>query len=159
MPRKTLKPREKRGFPPPDYRYQSPIVSRLVNKINFEGKRSHSEMIVYGAMDLVKEKIKEEPLQVFLRAIESVRPLLEVRPRRVGGATYQVPMEVPMDRSVTLALQWILNAARAKTGRPMVERLCEEILAASKKEGTAFKKREDTHRMAEANKAFAHYRW
>lgn len=159
MPRKRLKPREKRDLPPPDYKYNSLLVSRLMNKMNFEGKKSQSQAIIYGALDKVKEKVKEEPLQVLNRAIETVRPLLEVRPRRVGGATYQIPMEVPMTRSITLALNWILIAARSKTGKPMADRLAEEILMASKKEGTAFKKREDTHKMAEANKAFAHYRW
>lgn len=159
MPRKRLKPREKRDLPPPDYKYNSLLVSRLMNKMNFEGKKSQSQAIIYGALDKVKEKVKEEPLQVLNRAIETVRPLLEVRPRRVGGATYQIPMEVPMTRSVTLALNWILIAARSKTGKPMADRLAEEILMASKKEGSAFKKREDTHKMAEANKAFAHYRW
>ncbi len=159
MPRKRLKPREKRDLPPPDYKYGSLLVSRLMNKMNFEGKKSQSQSIIYGALDKIKEKIKEEPLQVLNRAIETVRPLLEVRPRRVGGATYQIPMEVPMTRSITLALNWILTAARSKTGKPMADRLAEEILMASKKEGSAFKKREDTHKMAEANKAFAHYRW
>ena len=110
-------------------------------------------------MDKVKDTTKEEPVAVLTRAIETVRPLVEVRPRRVGGATYQVPMEVPQTRSITLAIQWILDAARQKTGRPMSSRLAEELIAAAKKEGSAFKKREDTHRMAEANKAFAHYRW
>lgn len=159
MPRKTLKPKEKRGFPPPDYRFNSQVVSRIISKLNFEGKRTTAENIMYGALDKVKEKTKEEPMQVLTRAIDTVRPLLEVRPRRVGGATYQVPMEVPQSRSITLAIQWLLNAARDKTGRPMFERLAEEIIQASKKEGSAFKKREDTHKMAESNKAFAHYRW
>lgn len=159
MPRKTLKPREKRGLPPPDYKFNSVLVARIINKINFTGKKSHAEDIVYSALDDVKGKIKEEPLQVLNRAIENVRPLVEVRPRRVGGATYQVPMEVPHARSVTLAVNWLIQFARAKTGRPMFQRLSDEIAAASKKEGAAFKKREDTHKMAEANKAFAHYRW
>ncbi len=159
MPRKTLKPREKRGLPPPDYKFNSLVVSRIVNKINFAGKKNLAENIFYGAMDRVKETTKEEPLNVLNRAMETIRPLVEVRPRRVGGATYQVPMEVPQTRSITLAIQWLLDAARQKTGRPMQQRLAEEIVAASKKEGSAFKKREDTHKMAEANKAFAHYRW
>ena len=159
MPRKTLKPREKRGFPPPDYRYNSLIVSRLINKINFQGKKNLAEGIFYSAMDRVKDTTKEDAILVLNRAIDTIRPLVEVRPRRVGGATYQVPMEVPQSRSITLALQWILDAARAKTGRPMNQRLAEEIVAAAKKESIAYKKREDTHKMAEANKAFAHYRW
>lgn len=159
MPRKELKPKEKRGFPPPDYQYNSLLISRVVSKLNFSGKKSCAESIVYSALDKVKEKTKEEPLLVFTRAVDTVRPLLEVRPRRVGGATYQVPMEVPKERSITLALNWILSSAREKKGRPMFERLAEEIISASRKEGNAFKKREDTHKMAEANKAFAHYRW
>ena len=159
MPRKPLKPREKRPLPPPDYKYNSVVISRIMNKVNFQGKKSRSEAIVYGALEKIKEKTKEDPIQVLNRALETVRPLVEVRPRRVGGATYQVPLEVPRPRSITLALNWLLDAARSKTGRPMVDRLSEEIISASKKEGSAYKKREDTHRMAEANKAFAHYRW
>ncbi len=159
MPRKTLKPREKRGLPPPDYKYNSLLISRIVNKLNFAGKKILAENIFYGAMDRVKDTTKEEPVAVLNRAVETISPLVEVRPRRVGGATYQVPMEVPQSRSITLAVQWLLDAARMKTGRPMSQRLAEEIVSASKKEGTAFKKREDTHKMAEANKAFAHYRW
>ncbi len=159
MPRKGLRPRERRGLPPPDFKYQSVLVARLVNKLNFQGKKSVAEQVVYQAMGLVGEKTKEEPLNVLNRAIENVRPLLEVKARRVGGATYQVPIEVQPTRSTTLAMRWIIDAARQKTGRPMKARLAEEILAASKKEGLAFKKREDTHRMAEANRAFAHYRW
>ena len=159
MPRKTLKPREKRGLPSADYRYNSVLVSRLVNKLNFSGKKNTAETIIYGALEKIKDKTKEEPLLVLTRAIDTIRPLLEVRPRRVGGATYQVPMEVPHARSITLAINWLLTATRSKTGRPMIDRLAEEVIAASKKEGASFKKREDTHRMAEANKAFAHYRW
>ena len=159
MPRKTLKPREKRGLPPADPRFESVLISRIINKIDFRGKKTIAENIVYGALDKIQEKTKEDPVQVLNRAIETVRPLVEVRPRRVGGATYQVPLEVPHARSITLAINWLLIASRAKTGRPMFERLSEEIIAASKKEGAAYKKREDTHKMAEANKAFAHYRW
>jgi small subunit ribosomal protein S7 len=159
MPRKTLKPRERRGLPPPDAMFKSVVVTRFINKLNFSGKKSCSESIFYGALDMVKEKTKEEPLGVFNRAIENVRPLLEVRPRRVGGATYQVPMEVPLVRSTTLAITWLITFARARTGKPMAERLAQEIIDASRKEGSAMKKREDTHKMAESNKAFAHYRW
>jgi small subunit ribosomal protein S7 len=114
---------------------------------------------MYDALEIVAEKTKEPALDVFTRAIENIRPLLEVKARRVGGATYQVPIEVSVTRSTTLAMRWMLDAARAKSGKPMAERLAEEILAANKKEGIAFKKREDTHKMAEANRAFAHYRW
>jgi small subunit ribosomal protein S7 len=159
MPRKALKPREKRGLPPADMKYDSILIARIINKLNFRGKKALSEKIIYGALDRVQEKTKEEPMAVLNRAIETVRPLLEVRPRRVGGATYQVPMEVAHNRSVTLALNWIVDYSREKAGKPMTERLADEIIAASRKEGSSFKKREDTHKMAEANKAFAHYRW
>ncbi|MHB9156101.1 MAG: 30S ribosomal protein S7 [Endomicrobiales bacterium] len=159
MPRKTLRPRERRALPIPDSMYNSVLVTRFVNKLNFEGKKSKAEDIFYGALDIVKERTKEDPLGVFNRAIENVRPLLEVRPRRVGGATYQVPMEVPQLRSTTMAIRWLIQFSRARTGKPMAERLAQELIDASKKEGSAIKKRDDTHRMAEANKAFAHYRW
>jgi small subunit ribosomal protein S7 len=159
MPRKELRPRERRGLPVEDSQYNSVLVSRFVNKLNFQGKKSTAEGIFYTALDIVKEKTSEEPLAVFNRAIENVRPLLEVRPRRVGGATYQVPMEVPHMRSTSLAIRWLISFARARTGKPMAERLAQEIIDAGRKEGSAVKKREDTHRMAESNKAFAHYRW
>lgn len=159
MPRKGLRPREKRGLPAPDFKYNSVLLSRFINRINFQGKKLTAEKIVYGALDIVKEKTKEEPLSVFNKAIENVKPLLEVKARRVGGANYQVPVEVPAIRGTSIAMRWIINAAQERTGAPMQERLAEEIILAYKKEGTAFKKREDTHRMAEANRAFAHYRW
>jgi small subunit ribosomal protein S7 len=159
MPRKALKPREKRGLPDGDSKFGSVIVARFISKLNFEGKKSTAERIMYDSFDIIKEKSQEDPVIVFNRAIENVRPLLEVRPRRVGGATYQVPMEVPALRSTTLAINWLIDIARSKTGKPMCERLSQEILDASKKEGAAMKKREDTHKMAEANKAFAHYKW
>ena len=159
MPRKGLRPRERRALPPPDFKYNSVLVSRLINKLNFRGKKCVSEKIVYGAMEIMKDKLKEDPLNSFTKAIENTRPLLEVRPRRVGGATYQVPIEVRPLRGITLAMRWILKSARSRTGKPMSERLAEELLLATRKEGSAFKKREDTHRMAESNRAFAHYRW
>jgi small subunit ribosomal protein S7 len=159
MPRKALKPREKRGMPNGDSKFNSVLVARFINKLDHSGKKSTAEKIMYTAFDIVKEKMNEEPLEVFNRAIENARPLLEVRPRRVGGATYQVPMEVPMVRSTTLAMNWIMESARSKTGRPMADRLAQEFMDASKKEGSVMKKREDTHKMAEANKAFAHYKW
>ncbi|OGR87554.1 MAG: 30S ribosomal protein S7 [Elusimicrobia bacterium RIFCSPHIGHO2_02_FULL_57_9] len=159
MPRKGLRPRDRRALPSPDYKYQSVLVSRLVNKLNYQGKKNASEHIMYGAMEIIAEKTKEEALTVLTKAIENVRPLLEVKARRVGGATYQVPIEVSQTRSTTIAMRWLLDAARQKTGKPMAARLADEILAATKKEGMAFKKREDTHKMAEANRAFAHYRW
>ena len=159
MPRKGLRPRDRRPPPPADYRYKSVLVSRLINKLDYAGRKAQAERVMYDALEIVAEKTKEPALDVFTRAIENIRPLLEVKARRVGGATYQVPIEVSVTRSSTLAMRWMLDAARAKSGKPMAERLAEEILAANKKEGIAFKKREDTHRMAEANRAFAHYRW
>jgi small subunit ribosomal protein S7 len=159
MPRKALKPKEKRGLPEPDYKFGSVVIARFVSKLNFEGKKSIAESIMYDSFNIIKEKTGEDPVSVFNRAIENIRPLLEVRPRRVGGATYQVPLEVPSARSITLAINWIIESARSKTGKPMCERLAQEIIDGSKKEGAAIKKREDTHKMAESNKAFAHYRW
>jgi len=159
MPRKGLRPRDRRDAPPPDFKFNSVLISRFVNRINFQGKKTVAERIVYDALKIVGDKIKEDALMVFTKAIENVRPILEVKARRVGGANYQVPIEVRPARSSTLAMRWMLNAARDRKGRPMAEQLAEEILLAYKKEGAAFKKREDTHRMAEANRAFAHYRW
>ncbi|MDR2399224.1 MAG: 30S ribosomal protein S7 [Endomicrobium sp.] len=159
MPRKALKPKEKRGLPEPDSKFGSVVIARFISKLNFEGKKSIAESIMYDSFDIIKEKTGEDPVAVFNKAIENIRPLLEVRPRRVGGATYQVPMEVPSTRSITLAINWMIESARSKTGKSMCERLAQEIVDGSKKEGAAIKKREDTHKMAEANKAFAHYRW
>ncbi len=159
MPRKGLRPRDRRDLPPGDYKHQNVLISRLVNKLNYQGKRLAAEKIVYKALDIIQDKAKEDPVAVLTRGIENVRPLLEVRPRRVGGATYQVPSEVKPLRSTTVAMRWIIDAARNKTGKPMAMRLADEILAANRKEGMAFKKREDAHKMAEANRAFAHYRW
>lgn len=159
MPRKELRPRERRGLPIPDSVFNSVLAARFINKMNEQGKKSIAEKIFYKALDIVKEKTKEEPMIVFNRAIDNVRPLLEVRPRRVGGATYQVPMEVPNLRSSSLAMRWILQFSKARTGKPMHERLAQELMEASRKEGASVKKREDTHKMAESNKAFAHYRW
>jgi len=159
MPRKGLRPRDRRALPPADYKYNSVLMSRFINKINFEGKRSTAEKIVFKAMDIIKEKTKSDPLEVFNTCIENIRPLLEVKARRVGGATYQVPVEVKPIRSTSVAMRWLLAAAQSRKGRPMAEKLAEEILLGSKKEGSAFKKREDTHKMAEANRAFAHFKW
>ena len=158
MPRRGLRPRDRRDEQPPDYKYKSALVSRLIAKMNYAGKKSTAEKIVYKAMAVMEEKAGKNGLELLTLAMENVKPKLEVRPRRVGGATYQVPNEVRPARSVTLAMRWIINSARMKTGRPMHLRLAEELLAASKKEGAAFKKREDTHKMAESNRAFAHYR-
>jgi small subunit ribosomal protein S7 len=159
VPRKQLKPRERRGLPDPDFKFSSVLASRMIGRLNFAGKRATAEKIFYGALDIVQKKTGEDPVAVYTRAIENARPLLETRPRRVGGATYQVPMEVRPERGQAMAINWILETARGKTGKPMAERLAEEFVLASKKEGTVLKKREDTHKMAEANQAFAHYRW
>jgi len=159
LPRKNLKPRERRGLPDPDYKFDSVLLARFIGRINFKGKKVVAENLVYRAMDMIQKKKSEDPLVVFQRAIDNTRPMLEVRPRRVGGATYQVPMEVRPERGATIAMKWILSAARSKTGKPMSDRLAEELMMASNKEGSAMKKREDTHKMAEANRAFAHYRW
>jgi small subunit ribosomal protein S7 len=159
MPRKELKARDRRKDLLPDPVFKSTMVSQFINKIVTMGKKSMAERLFYNAMQEVKKKTGEEPMVTLNRALENVRPLLEVKARRVGGATYQVPMEVAPERGVSLAMRWLLIYSRQKTGKPMSQRLAEEILAASKKEGLSIKKREDTHKMAEANKAFAHYRW
>ncbi len=143
----------------PDPIYNSKIVTKLINQIMLDGKRGKAETIVYDAFNMVKEKTKTDPNEVFMKALENVKPALEVKARRVGGANYQVPMEVSADRSQSLALRWLDNAARTRGGKSMAERLANEIVDASNNTGGAVKKREDTHRMAEANKAFAHYRW
>ncbi len=143
----------------PDAKFNSVLVQTLINKVMHNGKKSTAERIVYQAMDQVAERTKEDPRQVVEQAIRNTMPILEVRPRRVGGATYQIPLEVRPVRQVSLAMRWILIAARARSGRPMAERLSAELLDAYREQGSAIKKREDTHRMAEANKAFVHYRW
>ncbi|HOX55108.1 MAG: 30S ribosomal protein S7 [Candidatus Omnitrophica bacterium] len=143
-----------------DPKYKSTVVAKFINMVMTEGKKSVAEKIVYSAFDLLKQTTKEEDaLKAFYKAIDNVRPRLEVKPRRVGGATYQVPVEVNQARGTSLALRWIRDIARGKKGRPMEERLAEELVSAYKGEGTAIKKRDDTHKMAEANKAFAHFRW
>ena len=139
--------------------YASPMATQLVNKILLHGKKSTAEAIVYGALEGCREKTGTDPLQTLRRALDNVRPTLEVRSRRVGGATYQVPVEVKPARANTLALRWLVGFSRARREKTMTERLMNEILDASNGLGAAVKKREDTHKMAEANKAFAHYRW
>ena len=144
----------------PDARFKSMLATKLINSIMKDGKKSTAERVFYTAMDTMQEKVKDqEPIKVLETAIENVRPLLEVRPRRVGGATYQVPMEVDKTRSAALAMRWITTYARERKGKTMSEKLGMELIEASKNEGAAIKKRADTHRMAEANKAFALYRW
>jgi small subunit ribosomal protein S7 len=143
----------------PDSVYNDVMVSKLINQIMERGKKNIARKIVYDAFDIIKEQSKKEPLEVFTKAIENSAPLLQVKSKRVGGATYQVPMEVKQEKRVSLAMRWILIAANSKKGKPMREKLAEELLAAYKNEGTAVKKKEDTHRMAEANRAFAHFAW
>ena len=146
--------------PLPDAKYHSRLVAKFINMIMYEGKKSVAENIVYGAFTIVEQKITDmDALKVFNKAIEKVRPKLEVKSRRVGGATYQVPIEVPTDRANSLALRWIRDFAKKKKGRPMENKLADELLAAYKGEGAAVKKRDDTHKMAEDNKAFSHLRW
>ncbi len=156
MPRKG--PAEKRTVVI-DPVYNSPLVTQLVNKVLLDGKRSVAERIVYDALEGVREKTGNDPVITLRRAVDNVRPTLEVRSRRVGGATYQVPVEVKATRSNTLALRWMISYSRARREKTMTERLMNEILDASNGLGASVKKREDTHKMADANKAFAHYRW
>ncbi len=148
--------REKRIIAP-DPLYNNFLVSKFINQIMRKGKRALAGKIVYGTFDIIKEKTQKEPLEVFDSAIKNVSPFLEIKPMRVGGATYQVPREVKGDRKITLAMRWIINAAKSKKGKPMHVKLADELIAASNNEGSAIKKRIDTHRMAEANKAFAHF--
>jgi small subunit ribosomal protein S7 len=143
----------------PDAKYGDVVVAKFMNTIMYEGKKSVAESIVYGALDSVETKAKTDPLAVFKQALENVAPSVEVRSRRVGGATYQVPVEVRTDRRQALAIRWIIAAARGRNDKTMVDRLSAELLDASNNRGNAVKKREDTHRMAEANRAFSHYRW
>ena len=145
--------------PAPDPKYKSALVGRLVGKMNFEGKKTLITSQIYKAMDYIQEKSKEDPLVVLSRAVENCRPLLETKPRQVGGATYQVPVEVRRYRGETLSMRWLIMFARKRKGSPIYLRFGEEILMASRREGAAFKKREDMHKMAESNRAFAHYRW
>ena len=156
MPRKGPAPRRELM---PDPIYRSVLVTQLVNKILLLGKRSTAERIVYDAMDIIKDKTGSEPLATVKRAIENVKPALEVRSRRVGGATYQVPVEVRPRRANTLAIRWVVGYARQRREKSMAQRLANELLDASNGIGAAAKRREDTHKMAESNKAFAHYRW
>jgi small subunit ribosomal protein S7 len=141
----------------PDGVYNDVVVSQFINKVMKRGKKTIAQKIVYGAFDIIKEKTKKEPLEVFKLAIENASPLLEVKPKRIGGATYQVPMEVRGERKLALATKWILDGARAKKGKPMAEKLAQELIDCINNQGNAIKKKADTHRMAEANKAFAHF--
>ena len=143
----------------PDPKYGSVVLAKFINFIMYDGKKTTSEKIIYDALEKIKNKTKEDPIKIFDEAIGNIRPNLEVRSRRVGGATYQVPQEVKTKRSQTLALRWLLEASRKRKNKTMSDKLFNELMDASQKKGSAIKKREDTHRMAESNKAFAHYRW
>ena len=143
----------------PDPKYGNKMLSRFINILMLSGKKAVAEKIVYGALDRIGEKSKGDPLEVFEKALDNIRPMVEVKSRRVGGATYQVPIEVRSDRGVALAMRWLVDSARKRGEKSMGMRLAGEVLDAFEQKGTAVKKREDTHRMAEANKAFAHYRW
>jgi small subunit ribosomal protein S7 len=143
----------------PDPKFGNAVVTKFMNSVMYEGKKSVAETIVYGALEIIEGKTKQNPIQVFQQALDNVMPSIEVRSRRVGGATYQVPVEVRNERRQALAIRWLITAARARNENTMEERLSGELLDAANNRGAAVKKREDTHRMAEANKAFSHYRW
>lgn len=143
----------------PDPKYGDFIISKFMNSIMYSGKKSVAESIVYGALSAIEEKVKKDPVELFHKALENVSPNVEVRSRRVGGATYQVPVDVRSERRQALAIRWLISAARSRNENTMIGRLASELIDASNNRGSAIKKREDTHRMAEANRAFAHYKW
>ena len=143
----------------PDPKYKSETVAKFINVVMRHGQKATAEKIVYGALDTMASRGKQDPVEVFTQAIDNVRPLVEVKSRRVGGATYQVPVEVRAKRQLALAMRWVVDAARTRGGKSMATRMADELIDASEKRGNAVKKREDVHRMAEANKAFSHYRW
>jgi len=144
---------------PPDAKYHHVIVARLINKVMKDGKKSTAERIVYDALQIMEKQERKDPVSISEQAIRNATPLLQVKPRRVGGATYQVPVEVRPDRGLFLAIRWLVSSTKARTGKSMAEKLAAELSDAAKGQGATIKKREDTHRMAEANRAFAHYRW
>ena len=156
MPRKG--PAPKRQILP-DPKYNSKILARFINKVMLRGKKSTAEQVTYGALDIIAEKTGRDPYEIFQQALSNAMPLVEVRPRSVGGATYQVPMEVRPDRRQAMGMRWLIGFARSRPGRTMEERLAAELMDAANNQGNSVKKREDTHRMAEANRAFSHYRW
>jgi small subunit ribosomal protein S7 len=143
----------------PDPKFGDVVVTKFMNSVMYDGKKSTAERIIYGAFDIIEERTKNPPLEVFRQALDNVAPAIEVRSRRVGGATYQVPVEVRTERRQALAIRWIIQAARGRNDKTMVDRLSAELMDAANNRGNAVKKREDTHRMAEANRAFSHYRW
>jgi len=144
---------------PPDARYHSPVVQEFINRMMRDGKKSVATRVLYDTMTLVESRAKREPMEVFDLALKNVAPLIEVKPRRVGGATYQVPVEVASDRRQALAMRWLLAAARSRAGKSMAEKMAGELMDAANNTGAAVKRKEETHKMAEANRAFAHYRW
>ncbi|HTU63547.1 MAG TPA: 30S ribosomal protein S7 [Polyangiales bacterium] len=156
MPRRREVPKRKIT---PDPKYRDRMVAKFTNVVMLEGKKSTAEGIVYGSFDVISSRYKEDPIEVFRKALDSVKPRVEVKSRRVGGATYQVPVEVRPERRVALAMRWITNYARARGEKTMTERLAAELVEAAQGRGNAVKKKDDTHKMADANKAFAHYRW
>lgn len=143
----------------PDLRYNSKLVGRLINYVMIRGKKSVAEAVTYGMLDFIKDQSKEDPMEVLMRAMDNIRPKVEVKSRRVGGATYQVPVEVSADRQLALAIRWLIQYSQARKGVPLQKAMGLEILDAFKNQGNAIKKRDDTHKMAQANKAFAHYKW
>jgi small subunit ribosomal protein S7 len=156
MPRRNRAPRRDVA---PDIKYNSELVARFINKIMYSGKKSTAQRIVYDAFDIIEQRAKRPGLDVFEQAIRNATPILEVKPRRVGGATYQVPVEVRAERRQSLAIRWLVDSTRRRPGKTMAEKLANELMDAASNTGATIKKREDTHKMAEANRAFAHYRW
>ncbi|HEX74376.1 MAG TPA: 30S ribosomal protein S7 [Dehalococcoidia bacterium] len=156
MPRRT---RALKREIPPDAKHNSVVVARVINKVMKCGKKSTAERVVYGALNIVEQQSPEPGVTVLEQAVRNATPLLEVKPRRVGGATYQVPVEVCLERGLSLAIRWLIKSARVRAGKSMAEKLAVELSDAANRQGAAVKKREDTHRMAEANRAFAHYKW
>ena len=156
MPRRNRPPRR---VIEPDTKYNSELVARFANRLMRHGKKSTAFRIVYDSFDIIEERSKKPPLDVFEQALKNVTPLLEVRPRRVGGASYQIPIEVRVERRMSLAIRWLLQGASQRPGKTMAEKLASELMDAAAGQGASIKKRDDTHRMAEANRAFAHYRW
>ncbi len=156
MPRRGRAPRRELV---PDPRYESVRVTRFINKLMTRGKKSVAERIFYTAMDLIEERLEKNPMEVFEQAVQNATPLIEVKPRRVGGSTYQIPIEIRPERRESLAMRWLIQAARGRPGKSMAEKLANELMDAANSVGVTIKRKDDTHRMAEANKAFAHYRW
>lgn len=156
MPRRNRPPKREIA---PDIKYNSVLVSRFINKLMVDGKRSTAQTVFYDALDIIESRARRPGLEVFEQAIKNATPILEVKPRRVGGATYQVPVEVRPDRRISLAIRWLIQTTRKRSGKTMADKLANELMDAANNTGVTIKRREDTHRMAEANRAFAHYRW